>query len=98
MEIKLTKHQWVKCYLQYTVHFCLLEGTQKPENEPIYKTHRTGINFAVLQSVADFQPDVDAIYRLTRITPFSFPRPKPFVPAPIVQKGNPSPNITPNIL
>ena len=31
--------------------------------------------FGVLQSLADHQPDVDAIYRLTRTTPFSFLRP-----------------------
>ena len=29
----------------------------------------------MLQSVADSQPDVDAIFRLTRKTPFSFRRP-----------------------
>ena len=29
----------------------------------------------VLQSLADFQPDVDAIYRLTKKTPFLFKRP-----------------------
>ncbi len=30
------------------------------------------VNFAVLQSLADFQPDVDAIFRLTHKTPFIF--------------------------
>ena len=29
----------------------------------------------VLQSLADFQPDVDALFRLTRKTPFMFERP-----------------------
>ena len=29
----------------------------------------------VLQSLADFQPDVDALYRLTQKTPFVFQRP-----------------------
>ena len=36
-------------------------------------------NFAILQSLADIQPDVDAIYRLIRGTPFSFTRPSPIV-------------------
>ena len=30
----------------------------------------------MLQSVADYQPDVDAIFRLTRKTPFTFRRPR----------------------
>ena len=42
-------------------------------------------NFAVLQSLADIQPDVDAIYRLIRGTPFSFVRPVS-IDAPIVRK------------
>ena len=42
--------------------------------------------FAVLQSLADVQPDVDAIFRLTRQTPFQFKRPKSFH-APSVQRG-----------
>ena len=29
----------------------------------------------VMQSLADFQPDLDALYRLTRTTPFVFQRP-----------------------
>ncbi len=58
------------------------------ENEFKHKiTHNSTEKFAVLQSVADFQPDVDAIYRLTRTTPFNFERPTPFVPARVVQKG-----------
>ena len=44
------------------------------------------VNFAVLQSLADIQPDVDAIYRLIRGTPFSLVRPAS-IDAPIVQKG-----------
>jgi hypothetical protein len=31
--------------------------------------------FGILQSLADFQPDVDAMYRLTHKTPFVFKRP-----------------------
>ena len=31
--------------------------------------------FGVLQSLADYQPDVDAVYRLTQKTPFVFNRP-----------------------
>ena len=34
-------------------------------------------NFGVLQSLADIQPDVDAIYRMTHETPFLFKRPEP---------------------
>ena len=45
------------------------------------------VQFAVLQSLADVQPDVDAIYRLTKNTPFQFKRPEPF-DAPSVQTGN----------
>ena len=33
--------------------------------------------FAVLQSLADIQPDVDAIYRMTHETPFVFARTEP---------------------
>ena len=51
------------------------------------QSHSSTEKFAVLQSVADFQPDVDAIYRLTRTTPFYFKRPQPFVPAKVVQIG-----------
>lgn len=36
------------------------------------------INFAVFQSLADVQPDVDAIYRLSQQTPLHFKRPEPF--------------------
>ena len=46
----------------------------EPENEA-NTFNQSLINFAVLQSVADSQPDVDAIFRLTRKTPFSFRRP-----------------------
>ena len=59
-----------------------------PNDEFKHKIIRNStVKFAVLQSVADFQPDVDAIYRLTRTTPFSFKRPKPFMPAQVVRKG-----------
>ena len=43
------------------------------------------IKFGVLQSLADIQPDVDAIYRLTKDTPFNFIRPEP-IPTPIEQQ------------
>ena len=33
------------------------------------------ISFGVLQSLADLQPDVDAIFRLTNKNPFYFERP-----------------------
>ena len=42
--------------------------------------------FGVLQSLADIQPDVDAIYRLTKDTPFNFNRPEP-IPTPIEHRG-----------
>ena len=44
------------------------------------------VQFGVLQSLADIQPDVDAIYRLTRDTPFNFIRPEP-IPTPVEQRG-----------
>ena len=44
------------------------------------------IKFGVLQSLADIQPDVDAIYRLTKDTPFNFNRPEP-IPTPIEHSG-----------
>lgn len=43
-------------------------------------------NFAVLQSLADLQPDVDAIYRLVKKTPFYFLRPEPIQPQ-ILKEG-----------
>ena len=51
-----------------------------------YTKLSTKTNFAVLQSLADIQPDVDAVYRMIRDTPFSFVRPEP-IPAPVVEKG-----------
>ena len=44
------------------------------------------IKFGVLQSLADIQPDVDAIYRLTKETPFVFERPAP-IPSVVEQIG-----------
>ena len=44
------------------------------------------IRFGVLQSLADIQPDVDAIYRMTRETPFNFKRPIP-IPSLVEQRG-----------
>ena len=44
------------------------------------------IKFGVLQSLADIQPDVDAIYRLTKETPFVFERPTP-IPSVVEQIG-----------
>ena len=44
------------------------------------------IRFGVLQSLADIQPDVDAIYRMTRETPFNFKRPNP-IPSLVEQRG-----------
>ena len=67
----------------YTFYYSIGNGM----SDEYHKLNETKVNFAVLQSVADYQPDVDAIYRLTRKTPFIFQRPLPFVPAPIVQQG-----------
>jgi hypothetical protein len=58
-----------------------------PRGQYIDKKDTQKTQFAVLQSLADVQPDVDAIYRLTKNTPFQFKRPDPF-DAPSVQKGN----------
>ena len=44
------------------------------------------IKFGVLQSLADIQPDVDAIYRLTKETPLVFERPTP-IPSVVEQRG-----------
>ena len=44
------------------------------------------IKFGVLPSMADIQPDVDAIYRLTKDTPFNFNRPES-IPSPVEQRG-----------
>ena len=50
---------------------------QKPQNQMVKvpKDEKTVVRFGVLQSLADFQPDVDAIFRLTQKTPFHFKRP-----------------------
>ena len=50
------------------------------------EVENNSITFGVLQSLADIQPDVDAIYRLTRETPFNFKRPQP-IPTPIERIG-----------
>ena len=67
------------------------DNKEEEENKFIYQNNKfsstNNANFAALQSVADIQPDVDAIYRLTRKTPFSFMRPEPMI-SPIIAKGN----------
>ena len=70
-------------HIMYAFYYSIGNGM----SDKYYKLNETKVNFAALQSVADYQPDVDAIYRLTRKTPFVFQRPLPFVPAPIVQQG-----------
>ena len=52
----------------------------------VNKNDTENVRFAVLQSLADVQPDVDAVYRLSRHTPFQFKRQAPF-DAPSVQRG-----------
>ena len=47
---------------------------QKSWNQQLTPVKNDG-KFGVLQSLADFQPDVDALYRLTQKTPFVFQRP-----------------------
>ena len=81
----------------YMVLFSVSTSTSENEFKHIIplRSNNSTEKFAVLQSVADFQPDVDAIYRLTRTTPFDFKRPQPFVPAKVVQTGrNETTNIT----
>ena len=73
------------------LHMVLNDGIKElKDNTYIYQNgsydNTQNVNFAVLQSVADIQPDVDAIYRLTRGTPFSFVRPEPMI-SPNIQKG-----------
>ena len=65
----------------YTFYYSIGNGM----SDEYHKLNETKVNFAVLQSVADYQPDVDAIYRLTRKTPFIFQRPLPFVPVLLFQ-------------
>ena len=50
------------------------------QNEDTWKTSYENFTtqmstFAVLQSLADIQPDVDAIFRMTQKTPFIFKKP-----------------------
>ena len=54
-----------------------------------YSVVKTKIKFGVLQSLADIQPDVDAIFRLTKDTPFNFIRPD-VIPTPVEQRGEDS--------
>ena len=49
-----------------------LENILDVENVNLMCNNDMKTNFGVLQSLADHEPDVDAIYRLTRGTPFSF--------------------------
>ena len=51
-----------------------------------FEEENSSVTFGVLQSLADIQPDVDAIYRLTKETPFNFIRPPP-IPTPIEKTG-----------
>ena len=55
----------------------------KPENWNASLPQSTKVPvtyFGVLQSLADIQPDVDAIYRMTHPTPFLFKRTEPRKP------------------
>jgi len=58
---------------------------QQPLTKKFSSVQRA-IKFGVLQSLADIQPDVDAIYRLTKETPFVFKRPTP-IPSVVEQRG-----------
>ena len=58
-----------------TIHF---NDTTRPNK---------GTQFGVLQSLADLQPDVDAIFRVVKKTPFYFLRPEPIQPQ-ILQQGS----------
>ena len=48
----------------------ILKSSSREKN--ISSTLKSSTKFGVLQSLADIQPDVDAIYRLTHETPFVF--------------------------
>ncbi len=50
-------------------------GQTVPSLRTQVSPEKKSIQIGVLQSLADIQPDVDAIYRLTRKTPFLFKRP-----------------------
>ena len=53
----------------------LLFLSETTQDQNYLRINGSHVNFSVLQSVADYQPDVDAIFRLTRKTPFTFRRP-----------------------
>ena len=55
-----------------------LEVIKKPEysNNTLLETEMNAKSIGVLQSLADYQPDVDAIYRITQPVPFWFQRSK----------------------
>ena len=50
----------------------VLDSIISNENKEMSKVSSSTTKFGVLQSLADIQPDVDAIFRLTHKTPFAF--------------------------
>ena len=50
----------------------VLDSIISNEIKEISKVSSSTTKFGVLQSLADIQPDVDAIFRLTHKTPFAF--------------------------
>ena len=70
-------HLWGHQITQFGPEDFPIDLVQKPWDQqmslPIVQSDAKRLG--VLQSLADFQPDVDAIYRLTKKTPFLFKRP-----------------------
>ena len=50
----------------------ILDAAKSGKVEKLSKNAQSTTKFGILQSLADIQPDVDAIFRLTHKTPFAF--------------------------
>ena len=50
----------------------ILDAAKSGKVEKLSKNAQSTTKFGILQSLADIQPDVDAIFRLTHETPFIF--------------------------
>ena len=50
----------------------ILDSAKSGKVEKLSKNTQSTTKFGILQSLADIQPDVDAIFRLTHETPFIF--------------------------
>lgn len=56
-----------------------MNALQKQQQQQEHLETMTVDKFAVLQSLADVQPDVDAMFRLTHKTPFVFKKGRYYV-------------------